>query len=109
MLKLNLDPQPGLPLEVEIKTVRAYGHVLSRGNVDVHVNNGGGENESPPTQPSPAPPPPPPSAININNQQTQSEHTTTVRPYGDVLSRGNVNVYVNNGGGGNDSISNATS
>ena len=68
MLKLNLDPQPGLPLEVEIKTVRPYGDALSRGNVDVHVNNVEGGN-------APPPPPPPPPAININNQQTQSVST----------------------------------
>ena len=57
MLKFNLDPQPGLPLEVEIKTVRPYGDVLSRGKV--HANNGGGD-KSPPPQPAlPSPPPTP--------------------------------------------------
>ena len=68
MLKLNLDPQPGLPLEVEIKTVRPYGDALSRGNVNVHVNNVEGGN-------APPPPPPPPPAININNHQTQDVST----------------------------------
>ena len=59
MLKLNIDPRPGLPLEVEIKTVRPYGDVLSRGKVDIHANNGGGD-KSPPPQPAlPSPPPTP--------------------------------------------------
>ena len=60
MLKLNIDPRPGMPLEVEIKTVRPYGDVLSRGKVNIHANNGGGGDKSPPPQPAlPSPPPPP--------------------------------------------------